>query len=77
LSAADNAALDALAVALAPRLLREVRALIAADSGDDDEALAMAVAERMGYVFGPAPGGTSCVSAAAPPPGRNRRPKQR
>jgi hypothetical protein len=58
---ADDA-LDALAVALAPRLLREVRALIEAEAGDD-RALAVAGFERIGYTLG------SCPSSSLLPTG--------
>ena len=44
----DGAALDALAAALAPRLLREVRKLIEAEA-DDDHGLGLAVMARLGY----------------------------
>jgi hypothetical protein len=50
----DDAALEALAVALAPRLLREVRRLIEAESADD-RALGVAALAEMGYVPGPDP----------------------
>jgi hypothetical protein len=47
-TAADDAALEALAVALAPRLLREIRSLIRAEAGDND-AEALAILSAMGY----------------------------
>jgi hypothetical protein len=47
-TAADDAALDALALALAPRLLREIRLLIRAEAGDND-AEALAILSAMGY----------------------------
>ena len=52
----DDTALDALAVALAPRLLREIRALIEAEAGDD-RALGVAALESIGYTVsgGPRP----------------------
>ena len=62
----DDAALDALAAALAPRLLREVRALLAAEA-DDDCALGIAALASIGYV--PAPGaGTGARPHSAPAP---------
>ncbi|HYP99997.1 MAG TPA: hypothetical protein VER96_15085 [Polyangiaceae bacterium] len=53
-STLDDAALDALAAALAPRLLREVRALLAADP-DDDRALGVAALESIGFTVGRGP----------------------
>lgn len=50
----DDAALDALAAALAPRLLREIRALIEAGP-EDDWALAVAGSTKIGYSLGQAP----------------------
>src|SRR3954462_12576976 len=44
----DDAALDALAAALAPRLLEKVRELIAREQ-DDDHELGLAVMRRLGY----------------------------
>ncbi len=59
----EDAALDALAVALAPRLLREVRALLAVEAGEDEEiALGIAVMRRLGYEPGHA-----LSSGLAPP----------
>lgn len=50
----DSDALDALAAALAPRLLREVRRLIEAEA-DDDNALGVATLAEIGYVPRTAP----------------------
>ena len=58
----DDAALDALAAALAPRLLREVRALIEAEGPDDDHELGLAVMARLGFSPGRGAG-----SALEPP----------
>ena len=60
----EDLALDALAAALAPRVLREVRALIEAErAGADDEALGIAVLAQMGYAPGPCP---QSLSGSAP-----------
>ena len=50
----DDAALDALAEALAPRVLEKVRALLAAEQGDD-RALGLAALESIGYTVGQCP----------------------
>lgn len=54
----DDAALDALAAALAPRVLEKVRALLAAEQ-DDDRALGVAVLAELGYEPGQCPGSLS------------------
>ena len=46
----EDMALDALATALALRIQREVRALLAAERGDDDHALGLAGLASIGYV---------------------------
>ncbi|MEI9950630.1 MAG: hypothetical protein WDO74_17040 [Pseudomonadota bacterium] len=70
-STPDDAALDALAAALAPRLLREVRALLAAEA-DDDRALGVAALAELGYEPGPSPSPSS--GPVPPAPGvRSRR----
>ncbi len=71
MSTPDDAALDALAAALAPRLLREVRALLAAEA-DDDRALGVAALAELGYEPGPSPSPSS--GPVPPAPGvRSRR----
>ena len=50
----EDAALDALAAALAPRLLREVRALLAAEAAEEDQG-GVAMLAAMGYALGPCP----------------------
>lgn len=57
----DDAALDALAAALAPRVLEKVRALLAAEQ-DDDHALGVAALASIGYV--PTPGLSRTASAS-------------
>ena len=68
----DDAALDALAEALAPRVLAKVRALLAAEQSDD-RALGVAGLAELGYVPGPCPKATP-----RPAPSRSeQKPKRR
>jgi len=60
----DDAALDALAVALAPRLLREIRSLLA-EEADPERALGIAALAEMGYEPGPRPDGSYDFPPAA------------
>lgn len=69
----DSTALDALAVALAPRLLRELRALIEAESDEArDYAEGVAELEAMGYRVGPPRVPGPSVSPPARPKKRRR-----
>lgn len=68
MSAADDAALDALAAALAPRVLEKVRALLAAEQ-DDEDALGVAALAKIGYTPGPDP---SAAHRSNPKPERKR-----
>lgn len=54
MTAPDDAALDALAAALAPRVLEKVRALLAAEASDD-RALGVAGLAELGYEPGQCP----------------------
>jgi hypothetical protein len=60
----DDVALDALATALAPRVLEKVRALLAAEQ-DDDRALGVAGLAELGYVPGPCPESLSATQRRA------------
>lgn len=70
----DDAALDALAAALAPRILEKVRELLAAEAGDD-HALGLAVMARLGYQPGPKPCPVN-RSLSSDEPRKRRKPKR-
>lgn len=74
----DDAALDALAAALAPRVLREVRALLAAETGDaaGRRTRGIALLAELGYEPGHGPGSSIPPTEATPEP-RSRSKKRR